>query len=122
MKKNNRGITIIEIIIALAILSMVLLAVLNTFRFSFTLLSSTERDNLVIYFAAEKLEEAKIKTRKGINPALGETAIVFQEGFEGKYQIKNESLEPGLQELKIIVDYGQKRVVLLTKVGNCSEE
>lgn len=117
MLKNEKAMTIVEIIIALAILSIFLVGILNMFKFSFSLVNFSERENLALYFAQEKLEEAKEKSKQGTDPSIEETEIVIKENLEFNYQVESKMLDSGLRELKVTVDYGQDQVVLKTRVG-----
>ncbi|NMA01355.1 MAG: type II secretion system protein [Clostridia bacterium] len=117
MLRNEKAMTIIEVIVALAILSIVIVGTLNMFKFSFSILSSTEKENLALYFAQEKLEEAKVKIKEGIDPSKEKTEVALRENFEINYQVESIILDSGLRELKVTVDYGPEKVVLKTRVG-----
>lgn len=117
MIRNEKAMTIIETIIALAILSIVLVVILDMFKFSFSLVNITERENLALYFAQEKIEEAKAKSNRGLDSRIEETKISINDSLEFTYKVETRILDLGLIELKVTVDYGRDKVVLTTRVG-----
>ena len=117
MFKKNQGLTIIEVLIALALLSIIVFVVFDVFKLSFKLLNITANNDRAIYFAQELLEGAKGKSRQGLNPQQEVTEILINENMLIQYRIESINLDIGLQQIKVIVEYDQDIIILETRVG-----
>ncbi|NLW25567.1 MAG: type II secretion system protein [Clostridia bacterium] len=117
---KDKGFTLVEMMVALTVFSLTLIAMLSLFEISLAITSKAEKEIQAVFFAQEKLEEAKGLLLKGQSPVI--TGSVGENSeFTYVYEISPPDVN-GVREIIVTIFYEenekQKNVVLMTRLGD----
>jgi len=116
---KEKGFTLVEMMVAVTIFSLALITMLSLFEISIDTTSKAEKGTQAVFFAQEKLEEAKELLLKGQSPVI--TGSVGENSeFTYAYQISPPDVN-GVREIVVTIYYKEnkkeKSVVLMTRLG-----
>ncbi|KJS88309.1 MAG: hypothetical protein JM58_01330 [Peptococcaceae bacterium BICA1-8] len=113
--ENEKGMTLVEVIVAMVIISLALITMISLFDVGLNTTSKAEKETKAVSLAQVKLEEAKDKLNRGQPAGIVRTAFSETEnqGYEYEVQVSGGSLKM----IKVVVYYGRKTVELVTKLG-----
>lgn len=94
MKKlNEKGLTLLEVVLAMAIVGIIVISVLNSFNQSYKITEETHERSVAINLAKQQLELLKRFDDTGMVPILPTMKTVIDGGIV--YQVKSEELIGG---------------------------
>lgn len=115
---NQKGMTLVELMFAVVIISLALLTMLNMFDLGLSTTSKAEKETKAVGLAQQKMEESKYFLNSNQPVSTGRTPFPEVENAGYEYNIE-VSAEGGLKEIKVTVYFADnKNVVLVTKLGD----
>lgn len=115
--RNERGFTLVEVMVAMAILVTVVLGMLSVYKSGFFITQQAGDRTQALNFAQQVIEEKRIDT---VNLTAGVTSGVSVADYTYKVNITDVSTAdyPDLYQVAVTVDYitpgGSKKVSLTT--------
>lgn len=97
-KKNQRGFSLLEVVIAMSILSIGLLGVIGFFETGFKALRTGNRQGLAARLAQEKMEELR-----STDPTLFSDGEDAPEGMARRWTIERSARDPRIWILQVQV-------------------
>jgi len=92
-KSNERGLTLLEVILALAIVGFIVISVLNSFNQSYKITEETHERSIAINLAKQQLELLKRFDDSGYAPLLPTVQTITDSGIE--YRVRTEKVSGG---------------------------
>ncbi|WP_077214137.1 prepilin-type N-terminal cleavage/methylation domain-containing protein [Bacillus dakarensis] len=130
--KNERGITLIELLAAVVIIGIVIVPILMLMTGTFTRTISQGKESEIVYFAQEVMEEARASSypKTGITEIYGtcssnygcdpidlskkDPASVNLADKQALYRIKFEALDPSITDTKFRNNFYEIKVIVET--------
>jgi len=118
--KNQKGMTLVELMVAVVIITLALTTMLNIFDLGLNTITKAQKETQALQYAQQLLEESKnMINEKGsfTSDRLTKLPAGYQCVIPENYPYLDQ--EKGLWHIKVIVRYdnGTKEVVLVTKLG-----
>ncbi|MFZ5943370.1 MAG: type IV pilus modification PilV family protein [Bacillota bacterium] len=114
---NEKGMTLVELMVAVVIISLALITMLDMFDLGINTTSKAEKETKAVQLAQQKIEEAKYLLNNGQPAAISRVPFPEPENEGYDYEVMVEDFT-GLKEIKVVVYYENKNVVLVTKLGD----
>lgn len=114
---NQKGMTLVELMVAIVIISLALITMLDMFDLGISTTSQAEKETKALFLAQQKIEEVKNSS----NPHSYETASpeTFPEPDQDfTYEIIIDDLENNVIQIEVKVNYDSDNVVLVTRIGD----
>lgn len=115
--RNEKGMTLVEVMFAVVIISLALLVMLDIFDLGLNTTSKAEKETKAVGLAQQIMEESKYKINNNLPVPLGRTPFPEEENAGYDYNVEVSTMA-GLKEIKVTVYYKtDKNIVLVTKLG-----
>jgi len=120
--ENQKGMTLVELMFAVVIISLALLTMLDMFDLGLNTTSKAEKETKAVGLAQKKIEESKYLINNNETVATGRTPFPEEEnaGYEYNIVLSTRPDIPDLQNIITVTVYydNDKNVVLVTGLGD----
>lgn len=113
---NNKGFTLVEVIVALAVLAVGIVALLGAHRIALAHSNAVWEKN-----AAVELAESKLKEAAAINEIKVSSGQEKIEGRIYRWSLASKPVEEGLAEWSVSVNWREKNKIQLTTWSRINE-
>lgn len=113
---NEKGMTLVELMVAVVIISLALVSMLNMFDLGVTTTNRAYQETKAVELAQQKMEEVKYSLNNSLPVTIGLASFEEPENQDYEYEVEISTVD-GLKEIKVTVYYGSKNVVLVTRLG-----
>jgi prepilin-type N-terminal cleavage/methylation domain-containing protein len=116
--RSEEGMTLVEVMVAVVIISVGLVAILGMFIFGMQTSAKSAEDTVALLLAQKKIEEAKYLLNSGISPAAQLTSFPEPEYAAYQYwvEVEEDSDLTNTYKLTVAVVYGPKSIQLQTRL------
>ena len=120
LQRSNNGFTLLEVMVALAIIATALVTLLGSHLISLNLAQKHKEQTMETLLARQKMEESLITSFDSLQSDSGDFSPTFP-GYEWEIEVEDADVE-NLKNLKIIVKSPESEFTLETMVARCVVE
>lgn len=118
--KNENGMTLVEVVVVMVIISIALIPMLKVFTLNLQSLTSSEQKTIALLKAQEILEHEKYKVNSlSENIAKRQGSVSKEEGLKSEVSVLKKD---DLYTIDVQVFYDDKKIHLITKTGDYHEQ